>query len=303
MQMRPAGSAQGSGRRMRPSLGAGCMALFVLAAALGPGARAASLDVTFSTQEVRGVHGSFGFTIQYAPTDILVRPGGTVTLAYAPGPLPAALVVDVAALLASSGVDPPPAVDQVAALLPANVSVPITDTPIGRYTVDSIPIYSASGVSVTLDVTLDGQVNATLAADAGTLDRTALTWTGWGGQEATLTAPGAGSANVTASFAYYVSNRYVLAFDILGVPYTYPIAAFPLGELNSPERAESHIETVEPSAGAGAPGPAPPWTTVVVAMSAGIAVGLGVGWGVGRRSVSRGSGKHQRLVPPPPPPK
>lgn len=263
-----------------------CVALAVAVVVFAPPGRAPTVDVTFDTREIRGVHGTFGFALAYAPAEALVRAGGHVTLSYAPGPLPASLVVDVQALLASTGISFPTKVDQVIALLPPTVSIPIQDTPIGRYVVESIPVYAASGASVTLDVTLDGQVNATLVASAGTLDQTALVWTAWGGREAVLTAPDQGSATVAATFAYYVSNGYVITFDVLGITYAYPVASFPLGELPFPQGAESQVDTVasnpdaRPSSGLSGV-----LTGILagVAFGAGVACGLALGWGLAVR--------------------
>jgi len=233
---------------------AGFAVLLVLVA-LTPSTRASDIDVTIQTQLVHGVRATFGFNLQYTPSAMLARPGTEVTLGFAPGPTPATLTVDILGMLGSVGVSIPSLVTEfintTATSLeisnPWVATIPVADTPIGSYQVYSLPLYD--GIPIYLDVNLVGLLKGDLSASAGSLDKTQLTWTKWGGQDVNLTLPSGGAdVRVSAAFKYLVSNDYVIRFEIagfLGFFEEYPIASFSLGEFPFSESITSHIAVVD----------------------------------------------------------
>jgi hypothetical protein len=174
-----------------------------------------------------------------------------------------ALHVNVLRLLAAANVSVDSsitaAVNDSADLLgitdPWNVTLNITTTPIGAYVVTSIEVFTAPGVTVYVDVTLIGQVNGTLSASSGALNRTSMTWLQWGGQNATFTAPsGTTTSTITANFVYFASSAFVVRFSIpgvtdfleaLGIPTSFPIVEFPLGEAPFAQSARVRIDTID----------------------------------------------------------
>ena len=228
---------------------------FLLLVATASSTRASDTDVTIQTQVVNGVRATFGFNLQYTPSEMLARPGTEVTLGFAPGPAAATLTVDILGMLGSVGVLIPSFVTEfintTASSLeisnPWVATIPIADTPIGSYQVYSLPLYD--GIPIYLDINLVGLLKGDLSASAGSLDRTHLTWTKWGGQDVNLTLPSGGAdVTVSAAFKYLVSNDYVIRFEIagfLGFYEDYPIASFSLGEFPFSESITSHIAVVD----------------------------------------------------------
>lgn len=240
---------------------------------------AAEMDVTAQTQVVRGVSATFGFNLQYTPENVLVRPGTDVTLGFAPGPLPAILTVDVLGLLGSSGISIPADVtnwvNSSAADLgvsnPWVLSIPIVDTPIGSYKVYSIPLYQ--GLPVYLDINLVGMLKADVSASAGSLERSQLIWTKWGGQDVNLTVPSkAADVTVSAAFRYSITNDYVITFEILGFEQSFTVSSFSLGEIPFGPQMTSHIEVVDESSATISKG--------VSSLSLGLGLGVGAAAGV-----------------------
>jgi len=250
---------------------------FLLLAATAPSTRASVTDFTIQTQVVNGVSATFGFNLQYTPEDMLARPGTDVTLGFAPGPLPATLVVDVLVLLGSTGISIPAwvtdFVNSTASSLgksdPWVATIPIAGTPIGSYKVYSIPLYQ--GLPVYLDINLVGTLKGDLSASAGSLEKSQLTWTKWGGQDVNLTLPSeTADVTVSAAFRYSVDNDYVIRFDISGFDEEYPIASFSLGEIPLGEATTSHIEVVDDSS-----------TAVNVLSPTGLGLGAAIGGAIG----------------------
>jgi len=248
---------------------------------------AADIDVTIQTQVVNGVSATFGFDLQYTPENVLARPEADITLGFAPGPLPATLTVDVLGLLGSIGIYIPAwvtdLVNDTAApwgvTNPWAPTIPIADTPIGAYKIYYIPLYQ--GLPVYLDINLVGTLKGDLLASGGSLEKSLLTWTKWGGQDVDLTLPsGAADVTVSTSFKYSVNNDYVISFDVPGFYESYPIASFLLGEISFGKTTTSHIEVIEEAATAGnALSPAGVGLGAVV----GVAVGVVTGFLVGKR--------------------
>jgi hypothetical protein len=208
---------------------------------------------------------------------MLARPGTDVTLGFAPGPLPSTLIVDVLGLLGSAGISIPAWVtdfvnstaDSLGISNPWVSTIPIADTPIGSYRVYRIPLYE--GLPVYLDINLVGVLKGDLSASAGSLEKSHLTWTKWGGQDVNLTLPSeVADVTVSAAFRYSVNNDYVIRFDILGFYEDYPIASFSLGEIPLGEATTSHIEVVDDSS-----------TAVNVLSPAGLGLGAAIGGAVG----------------------
>ena len=238
---------------------------------------AADIDVTIQTQVVNGISATFGFNLQHAPQEALARPGTDVTLGFAPGPLPSTLIVDVLGLLGSAGISIPAWVtdfvnstaDSLSISNPWVSTIPIADTPVGSYRVYSLPLYE--GLPVYLDINLVGVLKGDLSASAGSLEKSHLTWTKWGGQDVNLTLPSeVADVTVSAAFRYSVNNDYVIRFDILGFYEDYPIASFSLGEIPLGEATTSHIEVVDDSS-----------TAVNVLSPAGLGLGAAIGGAVG----------------------
>jgi hypothetical protein len=266
---------------------AGFAVLLVLVA-LTPSTRASDIDVTIQTQLVHGVRATFGFNLQYTPSEMLARPGTEVTLGFAPGPTPATLTVDVLGLLGSAGVSIPSLVTDIVNSTAASLgisnlwvaTIPIADTPIGSYQVYSLPLYE--GIPVYLDINLVGLLNGDLSASAGSLERTQLTWTKWGGQDVNLTLPSrAADVTVSASFKYSVNNDYVISFDVPGFYESYPIASFSLGEISFGKTTTSHIEVIEEASTTGAGGIAP--VSLGLGLGIGAAAGAVAGLVIGKR--------------------
>jgi len=264
------------------------LTMIVQAIAVENASAAADIDVTIQTQVVNGISATFGFNLQYAPQEVLARPGTDVTLGFAPGPLPATLTVDVLGLLGSAGIYIPAwvtdGVNETAA--PWGVTnlwapaIRIADTPIGAYKVYSIPLYE--GLPVYLDINLVGTLKGDLSASAGSLEKSLLTWTKWGGQEVNLTLPSWGTdVTVSATFKYSVNNDYVIRFDILGFYEEYPIASFSLGEITFGKATTSHIEVIEEASATEASGVSP--VSVGLGLGVGAAAGVVAGLMIGKR--------------------
>jgi len=259
-------------------------------------ARAARIEVSLHMPElVNGVDASFGFVMEWTPAKSLARSGDKVTIAYSPTSSHASIIINIADLLTSAGVP-----SDLADLLAGVSTIDITDvlgepidTPIGSYEIYSIGLY-VPGVS--MNVYLNGQVNATLGADAGTLDNHAFSWSEWGGREASLTAPSTGTATVTASFKYWVSIGFSIAHPLgFFIQNPCPIANFSLGELSFPQTASSTVEVVDSGAGTSGLSSIP----IVVAAVVGLAVGVVVGR-MSRRKAKRSQTPPPDWTPPPP---
>jgi len=249
---------------------------------------AADIDVTIQTQVVNGVSATFGFNLQYTPQKALARPGTDVTLGFAPGPLPATLTVDVLGLLLSEGVTIPSSVtdfvNSTAASLgvsnPWSPTIPIANTPIGSYEIYSLPLYE--GLPVYLDINLVGILKVDLSASAGSLDRSRLTWTKWGGQDVNLTLPlEAADVTVSAAFKYSVSNDYLITIEVPGFTQSYPVSSFSLGEISLGQSITSHIEVVEEASATDAGGVSP--VSLGLGLGIGAAAGAVAGFVIGRR--------------------
>lgn len=251
-----------------------------------------SITKTITVPEF-GVSVSFGLSLDYAPKEALARLGGRVPLSYAPGPLPITMSVNVLTLLEANGMVTSMAAEllnqTVGGIISWTVSIPISaGTPVGSQTVQSVTIFSQGEFGAYLDVTLNGQVNATLTATAGTIDPAQLTMRRWGGYEANFTAPQtAGTATVTASFSYYVTNGYKVRFEpasvislILGQSeytiYEFPLGAFPFGNA-----VQSRIEVVDTSAQSSEQ--SSPLLPIAGSLVVGLVVGAAVGLVIGRR--------------------
>ena len=264
------------------------LTVIVQAMAIENSSAAADIDVTIQTQLVHGVRATFGFNLQYTPSEMLARPGTEVTLGFAPGPTPATLTVDVLGLLGSAGVSIPSLVTDIVNSTAASLgisnpwvaTIPIADTPIGSCRVYSLPLYE--GIPVYLDINLVGLLKGDLSASAGSLERTQLTWTKWGGQDVNLTLPsGAADVTVSASFKYSVNNDYVISFDVPGFYESYPIASFSLGEISFGKTITSHIEVIEEASTTGAGGVAP--VSLGLGLGIGAAAGAVAGFVIGKR--------------------
>ena len=284
---------------------AGFAVLLVLVA-LTPSTRASDIDVTIQTQLVHGVRATFGFNLQYTPSEMLARPGTEVTLGFAPGPTPATLTVDVLGLLGSTGIYIPAwvtdLVNDTAApwgvTNPWTPTIPIADTPIGAYKIYSIPLYQ--GLPVYLDINLVGTLKGDLSASGGSLEKSLLTWTKWGGQEVNLTLPSWGTdVTVSATFKYSVNNDYVIRFDILGFYEEYPIASFSLGEIPFGKATTSHIEVIEEASTAdNALSPAGLGLGAVVGAAVGVILGVWLGK-KGRKQVPKSPESPEKISAPP----
>jgi len=280
------------------------LTVIVQALAVESASAAADIDVTIQTQVVNGVSATFGFNLQYAPQEVLARPGTEVTLGFAPGPLPATLTVDVLGLLGSSGIYIPAWVtdevnDTAAPLNPWVPTIPIADTPIGAYKVYSIPLYQ--GLPVYLDINLIGTLKGGLSASAGSLEKGLLTWTKWGGQDVNLTLPFEGAdVTVSAAFSYSVTNDYVIRFDIPFFYEEFTIASFSLGEIPFGKATTSHIEVIEEASRMDANGfsPAGLGLGAVVGAAVGLIFGLLVGKR-GRKQVPKSPESPEKTSAPP----
>ncbi len=246
--------------RAAMTVGVACILVLSLPA---PGAMAAEVTTTYTTDEFYGVSASVSMGVGYDPEALLVKPGSETTIDFSPAPRQMALHVNILRLLEASNLflhaDITDAVNDSASFVgisdPWNVTINITDTPIGTEVVQSVEVFAQSGVTVYVDVALKGQVNGTLSTNSGTLNRTELTWLRWGGQNVTFTAPDESSVStISASFAYYASSEFLVRFSILGVtdlleafgyPISFPLAEFPLGEAPFAKSANIRIETVD----------------------------------------------------------
>jgi hypothetical protein len=231
--------------------------------AVAPSVQAASTQVAYTTPEIYGVSASIGLDVKYDPAAMIVRPGSVTAITFAPGPSPMQLIVNLLRLLdaANASVDSSitAAVNDSAAILgiaePWNITVHVTDTPIGAYQVASLVVFSAPGVTVFLDVNLVGQVHGSVSADSGSLNRSFLEWMGWGGEEVSFTAPAESRVSIiTASFSYLVSCAFSVRFSIpgvtdlltaVGLPVDFAVASFPLGEAPFAQPAAVRVETVD----------------------------------------------------------
>ena len=267
---------------------------------------AADIDVTIQTQVVNGVSATFGFDLQYTPEDVLARPEADITLGFAPGPLPATLTVDVLGLLGSTGIYIPAwvidLVNDMAApwgvTNPWAPTIPIADTPMGAYKIYSIPLYQ--GLPVYLDINLVGTLKGDLLASGGSLEKSLLTWTKWGGQDVNLTLPSWGTdLTVSATFTYSVSNDYVIRFDIPGFYEEYPIASFSLGEIPFGKATTSHIEVIdEASTADNALSPTGLGLGAVVGAAVGVILGVWLGK-KGRKQVPKSPESPEKTSAPP----
>jgi len=240
-----------------------------------PGAKAASIDVTMQTPTVYGAHAEFGFNLYYTPQSDLIEAGDSVNMSFAPGPHEMVLVVDILALVASAGYSIPgwisDSVNSTAQFLgiddPWTLWIPFSATPLGTYVLAEIPVYE--GLPLYVDITMNGQLNASISTSSGSLNTSKLTWTNWGGKEVRFTAPSSGGdVTVSTTFSYYVSNSYVLRIDVPDKQhaYTIEIMSFPLGEISFSQTARSHISVVTTGG-----------STAVTGGITGVAIGLSVG--------------------------
>jgi len=280
--------------------------LFVAAGSFSREAIAAHVNSEFDTLEFHGVSGQFGIVVEYNPQEILTRPSHMVTVSYSPSPLPVSIRVNILKVLSDAGYDIPSmgkfavelAASTIDVLDPWNVTLPVAETPIGRYTVQSYQIYP--GLPVFLDLTLDGQVNATVSTASGPVEGSPFVWKKWGGQEVNLTAPSsAGTSTVTASFTYFVSAEVSVRFELTVFDYSLPLFSFPLGELAFQQTAQSIVEVVDTCAASGNGISTTDWILVVVAAIVGLVIGIVLGWLSSRKTRTSGTPPPGWTPPPP----
>ena len=156
---------------------------------------------------IHGIDASFGFIMEYNPSEITIIENQNLVLSYSPSPEPVAIIINFEELLDSYGFGVPTE-------LPINLwelkpeltqyNIPMEDTPLGTYTLESIVIYSIGVVELVLDININGQLNASTAITGGQLDKESFIWTEWGAKEVVFTPSETNDkAEVTVNFKYW----------------------------------------------------------------------------------------------------
>ena len=208
---------------------------------------------------INGIDASFGFVMEYNPSEARIVENQnleleSLILSYSPSPEPVTITINFEELLDSYGIGIPTELPidlwEVKPEL-THYNIPMEDTPLGTYTLESIVIYSGNVVELVLDININGQLNASTAVTGGQLDKESFIWTEWGAKEVVFTPSETNDkAEVTTNFKYWTTLQielYLKTYSFLGGIEQLPSffsESVPLGEMpfDTPVSSTINIE-------------------------------------------------------------